>query len=113
MNTAAALANGALEGALLTAIVWLALRAVPRRALNAATRYALWWATLAVVLTLPALHMPLPRWSRGTSVSADAAPWLAPSVWRHSYHSFTTAGRGSPRTRTGAPRKSLRSPAGR
>ena len=80
MNTAAALANGALEGALLTAIVWLALRAVPRRALNAATRYALWWATLAVVLTLPALHMPLPRWSRGTSVSADAAPWLAPSV---------------------------------
>jgi len=39
-----------------TALVWLALKLTPRGTVsnNAATRHAIWWATLAVVLVLPA-----------------------------------------------------------
>ena len=54
----AALVNGAILGALLTAAVWLVLRLTPRHVLNAATRYAIWWATLAVALALPAFYLP-------------------------------------------------------
>ena len=38
----AALVNGGILSALVTVAVWLALRATPRRALNATTRYAVW-----------------------------------------------------------------------
>jgi beta-lactamase regulating signal transducer with metallopeptidase domain len=38
----------------LTAAVWLVLRLTPRRLLNAATRYVIWWIVLAVVAALPA-----------------------------------------------------------
>jgi len=54
----AALVNGAMLGALVTAAVWLVLRLIPRRMLNAPTRYILWWATLAMVIVLPALYLP-------------------------------------------------------
>ena len=85
MNTfLAAAVSGTLEGALVTVAVWLALRTVPRRALNAATRYALWWATLAVVLALPALHLPLPTQrvprSRTAAARSHAAPGFTSSV---------------------------------
>lgn len=56
-----ALVNGAALSLALTAAVWLLLRIVPRRLLNAATRYAVWWAALAVVLALPLIDLPLPR----------------------------------------------------
>lgn len=48
-----ALVNGAIPGAVLSFAVCLALRAMPRRALNAATRYAVWWIVLLVTLALP------------------------------------------------------------
>src|SRR5258708_30406401 len=54
----AAMVNAGFLSALVTAAVWLALRLTPRRALNAATRYAVWWAALAVAIALPALYLP-------------------------------------------------------
>ncbi|MCC6857463.1 MAG: hypothetical protein IT158_02825 [Bryobacterales bacterium] len=54
----AALVNGWIAGALLTAAVWLVLRMVPPSWLNAATRYILWWAVLAAVIGLPAWYLP-------------------------------------------------------
>jgi beta-lactamase regulating signal transducer with metallopeptidase domain len=51
--------NGAIVSVLVAAIVWLILRITPRRALNAATRYAIWCATLTIVIALPALYMPM------------------------------------------------------
>lgn len=46
-----AVVNSLWQAAALAALVWAALRFWPRT--NAATRYAIWWATLAVVLILP------------------------------------------------------------
>ena len=43
----AAMVNGAILSAAVTAAEWLALGLMPRRGLNAATRYAVWWAALA------------------------------------------------------------------
>lgn len=65
----AALVNGAILGAPLTAAVWLVLRLTPRRVLNAATRYALWWATLAVVVVLPAVYLPRPSAPTGQAIA--------------------------------------------
>jgi hypothetical protein len=53
-----ALVNGGLLGALLALAVWLLLRFVPRRLWNAATRYALWWAVLAITILLPLVFFP-------------------------------------------------------
>jgi uncharacterized protein (TIGR03435 family) len=72
-----ALVNGAILSALLTAAVWLALRLVPRRVLNAATRYAVWWAALAVVVAMPALFLrpsPAAPPPLGTPISGLATP---------------------------------------
>jgi beta-lactamase regulating signal transducer with metallopeptidase domain len=54
----AALINGGLAGVAVTAAVWAVLSISPRRALNAATRYAVWWATLLVILALPLFYLP-------------------------------------------------------
>jgi beta-lactamase regulating signal transducer with metallopeptidase domain len=54
----AALVNGGILSAMVTIAVWLALRVTLRRVLNAATRYAVWWAALAIAVTLPALFLP-------------------------------------------------------
>jgi beta-lactamase regulating signal transducer with metallopeptidase domain len=54
----AALINGGIAGAAVTVAVWLALSIAPRRALNAATRYAVWWITLLVVVMLPLFYLP-------------------------------------------------------
>ncbi len=59
----AALVNGWIAGALVTAGVWLLLFLTPHRLLNAATRYLLWWITLAVAIALPVLYLPAPEWS--------------------------------------------------
>jgi beta-lactamase regulating signal transducer with metallopeptidase domain len=58
-----ALVNGALLSVLPAAAVWVALRLTPRRWLNAATRYAVWWMVLAIVIALPAFY-PRARNSR-------------------------------------------------
>jgi uncharacterized protein (TIGR03435 family) len=46
-----ALINTLWQAVAVTVLVWLALRFMPR--MNAATRHAIWWATLALVLILP------------------------------------------------------------
>src|SRR5579872_230364 len=70
----AALLNGAILSALATVLIWLSMRIAPRRALNAATRYLVWWATLAVAVTLPLAFLPADsvQWMRGTAVSTAA-----------------------------------------
>ena len=50
--------NAGIAGAALTLAVWLAMSIAPRRALNAATRYAVWWIALLVVVTLPVFYLP-------------------------------------------------------
>jgi Ca-activated chloride channel family protein len=52
----AAIFNGTILSVPLAGSVWLALR-VSRRWLNAATRYAVWWIVLALVLILPARYI--------------------------------------------------------
>src|SRR5579871_1483691 len=72
-----AVINSLWQAALVAAIVWAALRFWPRT--NAATRYAIWWAALAVVLILPAA----PRWIEAVRrhvVSANAKPGIAASA---------------------------------
>ncbi len=54
-----AVLNGLIPSVLLTAIVWLIMRLLPRRSLNAATRYLLWVTTLAAAILLPALRFPV------------------------------------------------------
>src|SRR5437870_5606338 len=57
-----AVLNSLWQGAIVAALVWLALRFSPR--INAATRYVIWWAVLGVVLVLP------------------SAPWMLSSLHR-------------------------------
>lgn len=54
----AAFINAGISGAVVSVAVWLALSIAPRRALNAATRYAVWWTTLLVVVALPVFYLP-------------------------------------------------------
>ena len=51
-----ALVNGAFQSVLPAAAVWMALRLTPRRLLNAATRYAIWWIALGMAIALPAFY---------------------------------------------------------
>ncbi len=53
-----ALVNGILAGVGLAMVVWVALRLMPVRLLNAATRYAIWWAVMAAIVLLPLAYMP-------------------------------------------------------
>ena len=79
-----ALVNGAILSALLTAAVWLALWIAPRRKLNAATRYAVWWATLVVTIALPLIYWRVAAGRRracgraATPNPRRAAPGLQP-----------------------------------
>ena len=52
-----AVINGGLLSAFVTTSCWLLLRAVPRRMLNAATRYVLWWAMLLMAAAMPAIYL--------------------------------------------------------
>jgi beta-lactamase regulating signal transducer with metallopeptidase domain len=62
--------NGLLQGLALAAAVWLLLRLAPRA--NAATRYAVWTATLAAVVCLPWLGLA-PAGAGAVSGSAAGA----------------------------------------
>jgi beta-lactamase regulating signal transducer with metallopeptidase domain len=78
-----ALVNGAIPGAVVTALVWLVLRATPRRVFNAATRYMVWWATLGVVVILPLLYLPFhfaPSPSQVVDISAPIVEETLTSV---------------------------------
>jgi len=67
------LLNSAILSAFLTAAVWLVLRLTPRRLLNAATRDAIWWITLAAILALPLVKLPTHK-SRPASPMTIAGP---------------------------------------
>ena len=55
------------QGIVLTLMVWLVLRDLPR--VSAATRVAIWQVTLGVVLLLPLLQrIPAPRWPESSAV---------------------------------------------
>jgi hypothetical protein len=66
----AAVVNGGIVSVPIAAAVWLLLRVMPRRALNAATRYAIWWVTLAIVIALPVVYLPLRPALLATPISA-------------------------------------------
>lgn len=55
-----ALLNSLWQAALVAGVVWLALRFLR---VNAATRYAIWWAVLAVTLALPAAPRAMTWWN--------------------------------------------------
>src|SRR5260370_9686247 len=83
MNTfLEAVMNGWWQGIVLTLLVWLALRDLPR--ISAATRLAIWQVTLLVVLLLPALQrIPLTSLQRATTTTLEAehtAPITAPNT---------------------------------
>lgn len=50
------LINGLWQGSLLAGLVWVSLRMLQRR-INATTRFAIWWATLLLMLWLPWTHL--------------------------------------------------------
>lgn len=83
MNAIAAVAGAVLnslwQSLVLTLLVWLALRIVRAR-VNAATRHAIWWTTLAVIVLLPCI----PRSGRPSPAAAGVrtAPMVPPSAPR-------------------------------
>jgi uncharacterized protein (TIGR03435 family) len=56
------------QAALLVALAWLVLKFAP--GMNAATRFAIWWAVLAIVLSLPA----------GPRIIGSVREWLKPAT---------------------------------
>src|SRR5271163_989975 len=79
-----AVLNSLWQAALVAAAVWLALRFFRR--VNAATRYAIWWAVLAVTLALPAAPRMIAWWhARALPIeagqrAATARPAVAPLI---------------------------------
>jgi len=69
-----ALLNGLILSLPFTALVWLMLRLIPRRTLNAATRHAIWWTALTAILALPLLFAPLPRFAQPSPATATDSP---------------------------------------
>ena len=65
-----ALVNGAILSGALAAAVGFVFFVTPRRALNAATRYAIWWVVLAATLLLPLSYV---SWRVASPVSAAVA----------------------------------------
>jgi uncharacterized protein (TIGR03435 family) len=70
-----AILNSLWQAAVVAGVVWLALRLLRRGSfahINAATRYAIWWAVLAVTLALPAAPSVMRWWHARTRTTADA-----------------------------------------
>ncbi|HVX65941.1 MAG TPA: M56 family metallopeptidase [Bryobacteraceae bacterium] len=76
---ASTMLNGICQGLILTGLVWLALRALPR--MSAATRYGVWLLTLVAVIALPFLGGLLPAGeplrAAGSLPAAASRPALA------------------------------------
>jgi beta-lactamase regulating signal transducer with metallopeptidase domain len=79
-----ALLNGAILSVPVAAAVWLLFRLATRRALNATTRYAVWWATLVLIfcVSAPRFHRAarLPLSATGPAATVEASSSLAPIV---------------------------------
>lgn len=79
-----ALVNGAILSAPLAFAVWFVLRLAPRRTLNAATRYAIWWMVLLATLALPLSSVEW-RVARHAAASSPARPTSARDLpWERS-----------------------------
>jgi uncharacterized protein (TIGR03435 family) len=59
MSVFAQVLNSLWQAAAIAAVMWVALRSMPRA--NAATRYTIWWAVLLLVLLLPFASLIIPR----------------------------------------------------
>jgi uncharacterized protein (TIGR03435 family) len=73
-----AIVNSLWQAIAVAALVWLALRLAQRT--NAATRYAIWWAALAVVLVLPVAPRLIPMLrphAASVAVKASKTPAVA------------------------------------
>src|SRR5947199_10066906 len=70
-----AVLNSLWQAAAVTAAVWLLLRSMPH--INAATRYAVWWAVLAVLVLLP-IATEVGRVSADRPLSSQLNPPPAP-----------------------------------
>jgi bla regulator protein blaR1 len=84
-----AVVNSLWQALLVAVLVWAALKLLARTkvAVNAATRYIIWWAALGVVLILPLAPQPLPDVARparlllsGEIASPMAVGFLRPAV---------------------------------
>ena len=88
-----ALINGAYQGLLLTAVIWVALRLVPRA--NAATRHSVWLVTLLFVAMLPVVHFLLParagRQTLGGPASVETDETVADGIVMAHRATFSTA----------------------
>jgi len=76
-----AFANAFVLGGLLTVAVGILLRLLPKQALNAATRYLVWWVTLALVIASPLLYLSersIHSLQAESSLSSDLRP-MSPS----------------------------------
>jgi uncharacterized protein (TIGR03435 family) len=77
-----AVLNSLWQAALVAGVVWLALRLLRRggfQQINAATRYAIWWAVLGVTLALPAAPRAVEWWhARERPTSEDGPRTSAP-----------------------------------
>ena len=62
-----ALVNGTVVSAALAFAIWIVLRVMPKNWLNAATRYAIWWAVLVVTVALPVSYFRNAVGSDGTT----------------------------------------------
>ncbi len=76
-QVASTVLNGVLQGLILTGLVWLALRVIPR--LSAATRYGVWLLTLGFVLALPVADRLMPAGAPG-ELGMPAARAAAPPI---------------------------------
>jgi uncharacterized protein (TIGR03435 family) len=81
-----AVLNSLWQAAVVAAVVWLALRLLRGgfgtfgtliKPINAATRYAIWWAVLAVTLALPAAPAAVAWWHARARPTLEAVPRVA------------------------------------
>jgi beta-lactamase regulating signal transducer with metallopeptidase domain len=72
------LVNSFFEGLVLAAVVWMAMRLVPRQ--NAGTRFSLWMAALLSIATLPVIEM-LTRVDRPVTSSLSHVSLTLPASW--------------------------------
>ena len=78
------------------AVMWFALRLMPR--VNAATRHAVWWAVLALVVLMP-LATLLPRPVPPVPLLTTAAYAPAPPITSVQRHALSPRAAAAPRVR--------------
>src|SRR6201999_358186 len=81
----AAVLNSLWQAAIVATLVWLSLRFLPRMRIyvNAATRYVIWWAALAVILLLPTAPRILETsHAAAQPISPATAAYLSPPALR-------------------------------